>query len=81
MENIRILCKCCNKEVYKSGSCGCPNMATIRNDNVSALDMSQVVLLNQITRKNPSSVFSPLELADQEARRKRGVRRLDYEVR
>lgn len=81
MDTIKILCKCCNREVVKSGTCGCSNMASIRNDKVSAVDMSQVVLLSSQNQKPYNSIFSPSELADQEARRKRGVRKLEFEVR
>ncbi len=81
MEDLRILCKCCNTEIIKSGTCGCPNMASIRNDRISALDMSKIVLLTPTNKKNFNSIFSPSELADQEARRKRKVRKLEFEVR
>jgi hypothetical protein len=56
-------------------------MASIRDDKISAVDMSKVVLLSNIKAKTYNSVFTPAELADQEARRKRGVRKLDFEVR
>jgi len=56
-------------------------MASIRNDKISAVDMSQVVLLSAQNQRNYNSLFSPSELADQEARRKRGVRKLEFEVR
>jgi hypothetical protein len=65
----------------KSGSCGCPNLATIRDDKISAVDMSQVVLLSAQQQRSYNSFFTPSELADQEARRKRGVRKLEFEVR
>ena len=81
MEELRILCKCCNTEIVKNGTCGCPNMATIRNDRISAVDMAQIVLLSSIKSKNYNSIFSPTELAEQEARRKRKVRKLEFEVR
>jgi hypothetical protein len=81
MDQLRILCKSCNTEVVKSGSCGCPNMASIRDNKISAVDMNAVVLVSNIKSKTYNSVFTPSELADQEARRKRGVRKLDFEVR
>jgi hypothetical protein len=81
MDEIKILCKACNTEVIKSGICGCPNMATIRDNKISAVDMSQVVLLTNSKPRTYKSVFTPTELADQEARRQRKVRRLDFEVR
>lgn len=81
MDEIRILCKACNTEIVKNGVCGCPNMASIRNDKISALDMSQIVLLTNSKPKTYNSIFTPAELADQEARRQRKVRKLDFEIR
>jgi hypothetical protein len=56
-------------------------MASIRDNKISAVDMNQVLLLNQPKTKYANSLFTPTELADQEARRKRKVRKLEYEVR
>jgi len=85
MENIKIRCRSCGKEIEghqnKTVTCGCPNMATIRGDKISALDLSQVVMLNSINTKTKSSVFTSEDIAWQEARRQRKVRRLDFEVR
>ena len=85
MENLRIRCKSCNREIeghhIRTVSCGCSNMATIRGDKISALDLSKVVMLNSIHIKEKSGVLTNEDLAFQEARRKRKVRRLDFEVR
>lgn len=81
MDDIRILCKACNREVFKNGTCGCPNMASIRGDRISAVDMTQIVLLNHQTPRTFNSVFTPSELAEQEARRQRKVRKLEFDVR
>ena len=85
MENLRIRCRSCNKELEghptKTVTCGCPNMATIRGDKISALDLSQVIMLNSYSNKSRSGVLSNEDLAFQEARRQRKVRRLDFEVR
>ena len=56
-------------------------MATIRGDKISALDLSKVVMLNSIHIKEKSGVLTHEDLAFQEARRQRKVRRLDFEVR
>ena len=85
MENLRIRCKSCNREIEghqtKTVSCRCSNMATIRGDKITALDLSKVVMLNSIQTKKKSTVFTNEDLAFQEARRQRKVRRLDFEVR
>jgi hypothetical protein len=85
MENLKIRCRSCGKELEghptKTITCGCSNMATIRGDRISALDLSQVVMLNSIRAKSKSSVLTNEDIAWQEARRQRKVRKLDFEVR
>ena len=85
MENLRIRCRSCGKEIEghhsKTVSCGCPNMATIRGDKISAVDLSNVVMLNSYHNKTKTGVLTNEDLAFQEARRQRKVRRLDFEVR
>jgi hypothetical protein len=85
MENLHIRCKSCNREMEghptRTIACGCSNMATIRGDKISAVDLSKVVMLNSIQIKERSGVLTTEDLAFQEARRQRKVRRLDFEVR
>jgi len=85
MENLRIRCRSCNKELEghptKTVTCGCPNMASIRGDRISAIDLSNVVMLNSLGTKQKSGVLSHEDIAWQEARRQRKVRKLDFEVR
>jgi hypothetical protein len=82
---LTIRCKDCNKELVahesKTQCCGCPNMATIKGDKISAVDLSRVVMLNSYHNKSKSGVLTTEDLAFQEARRQRKVRRLDFEVR
>ena len=85
MENLRIRCRSCGRELEghpsKTVSCGCPNMATIRGDKISAVDLSQVIMLNSYNKKSKSGVLTNEDIQWQEARRQRKVRRLDFEVR
>jgi hypothetical protein len=85
MENLRIRCRSCGKELEghhsKAVSCGCPNMSTIRGDRISAVDLSQVVMLNSYHNKSKSGVLTSEDVAWQEARRQRKVKRLDFEIR
>ena len=86
MENLRIRCRSCEKEIEgntaKSVSCGCSNMATIiRNAKITALDLSMIVMLNNQTQKTTSNVLRNEDLMWQEERRQRKVRRLDFEIR
>jgi hypothetical protein len=82
---ISIRCKDCNKELIghlsKTVTCGCPNMATIRGDKVSAVDLSHIVMLNSLKENSKTNVLTSQDIAWQEARRQRKVRRLDFEVR
>jgi hypothetical protein len=82
---ISIRCKDCNRELVghpsKTVTCGCPNMATIRGDKISALDLSHIVMLNSIQKEQKTNVLSSQDLAFQEARRQRKVRKLDFEIR
>ena len=84
MESIRVRCRSCGKEVEsRSGrtiSCGCSNMVTISGDVISAVDMAKVVMLNSKKSKR-NSLFSREEMEWQEDRRRRKIRRLDFEVR
>ena len=84
MEKLRVQCRVCGKELHgnsgKTYSCGCSNMMTVRGDTVSAVDMSQVIMLS-FTKKRDNVELSQQDLDWQEARRKRKVRKLDFEVR
>jgi uncharacterized protein (DUF3084 family) len=53
-------------------------MATIRGDKISAVDLSNVIMLNS---KNNKSVFSQEDILWQEQRKQRKVRKMDFEVR
>ena len=55
-------------------------MTTIRGENVSARDLTQVVMLTA-GRKVQQDTLTPGDLQWQEERRKRKVKKLDFEVR
>ena len=84
MDTIKVRCRSCGKELIghpsRAITCGCSNMTTIRGDKLSAVDMSQVVMLNSYTSKK-ENVLSSEDVQWQESRRKRKVRKLDFEVR
>ena len=81
---IKVRCKECGKEVIsnsaKSVSCGCPNMTTINGDKLTALDLNKVVMISFNQEPKPDG-FTSQDLAWQEQRRKRKVRKLNFEVR
>ena len=81
---IIVRCKQCNKEVEGSTqtqTCGCPNMLTVSEDTFSARDMSLVVMVSNTNNKNVKEGLSDSDLAWQEQRRKRKVRKLDFEIK
>tara|TARA_B100000287_G_C20395889_1_gene687617 strand:+ start:463 stop:633 length:171 start_codon:yes stop_codon:yes gene_type:complete len=56
-------------------------MTTVTEDKVTARDLSQVVMVTSPSQSKSKEVLSPQELAWQEERRKRKVRKLDFEIR
>ena len=65
----------------KTVSCGCPNMATIRGDKISAVDLSEVVMLNFNQPKDKKGVLTQQDIEWQEQRRQRKVRKMNFEIR
>ena len=81
-----VRCRDCQKEITshetKSQSCGCPNMMTVKGDSVSALDLGQVVMISSsVKKKQKDGVLSDSDLMFQEERRKRKVRKMDFEIK
>ena len=81
---ITVRCKECGKELTsdtgKTLSCGCPNMTTIKGDVVTAVDLNNVIMIRSNEEKG-SHGFTSQDLQWQEERRKRKVRKLDFEIR
>ncbi len=82
---LTVRCRDCNKEISstsgQSKSCGCPNMTTVKGDSVTAVDLSRVVMVQSTGKDYKSNTLSPQDLAYQEERRRRKVRKLDFEIR
>ena len=83
---VKIRCKECGIELeshsVKTQSCGCPNMATLKGDVITAFDLSKIVMITSDKQINRSkNVLSDSDLADQEARRNRKVRKMEFEIR
>ena len=85
MERVRVRCRSCGKELEghpgKTYSCGCPNMTTVRDDNISARDMSNVVMLSSNAPQRKTEGLTEQDLMWQEERRKRKVLKLNFEIR
>ena len=81
---IKVRCKECGKELTsdtgKTLACGCPNMMTLKGDVVTAVDLNNVIMIRSNEEKG-SHAFTSQELQWQEERRKRKVRKLDFEIR
>ncbi len=80
-----VRCRECNKELSggsgQSRSCGCPNMTTIKGDSVTAVDLTKVIMINSNKEKEKQGGLTSQDLQWQEERRKRKVRKLDFEIR
>lgn len=78
-----VRCKECKTEITSSPKpqgCGCPNQLIVHDDQVSAIDLGKVVMVQNHTKdKEPS--LSRDDIAWQEQRSKRKIKRLDFEVR
>ena len=82
-----VRCRESNKEITShephARSCGCSNMTTVKGDSVTAVDLSKVLMIQSSNKKQSknTNVLSPLDLNWQAERRKRKVRKLDFDVR
>ena len=82
---LSIRCKECGSEVSghptQARSCGCPNMATVMGDSITAVDLNRVIMLNSGKSIEKDNSLTPQDMQWQEERRKRKVRKLDFEIR
>ena len=82
-----VRCRDCNTEISshetQARSCGCSNMTTVKGDSVTAVDLSKVLMIQSSNKKQSknTNVLSAQDLNFQEERRKRKVRKLDFEIR
>ena len=77
---IIVRCKDCNKEVVDGKSCGCPNMVTVKGDIVTAVDLTRTIMVSS-SNDNTKIGLTSEDLKWQEQRRKRKVKKLDFEIR
>ena len=81
---IVVRCKQCNKEINslenQTRSCGCPNMMTVTGDILTASDLSKTIIVSR-TQEEEKDKLTSQDLEWQEQRRKRKVRKLDFETR
>ena len=80
---IIVRCKECGTELKgdsQTHSCGCPNMLTVTGDTFTARDLTNIVVVKTNHKKDQQGLTSQ-DLEWQELRRKRKVRKLDFEIR
>ena len=76
---IKVRCRECNTEVTEGRSCGCPNMVMVKGDIVTAIDLNRTIMVS--SNDNTKEGLTSEDLKWQEQRRKRKVRKLDFEIR
>ena len=81
-----VRCKSCGRELSsdngKSQCCGCPNMTSIVGDRITAVDLSQAVIVKmRVDEKSNQTSLSSSDVAWHESSRQRKVRKMDFEVR
>ena len=79
-----IRCKNCGKNLEehptKTRCCQCPNLTSIRGGNITANDLSLVEIVTGYAKQKSSSL-SREDIAWQESRKQRKIKRLDFEVK
>ena len=81
---ITVRCKECGVELVSTSKvqfCGCPNQMRVVDNKVGAVDMNKVVMVSNNLERKIDSHFSRTELLYQEERRRRKVRRIEFEER
>ena len=83
---LKVRCKMCNKELHshpiQTKCCGCDNLTTVKDDKITALDLTLVELISKPNQQNnSSSLFTREDLAYQEARRNRKIRKMEFEIK
>ena len=82
---IVVRCKNCNRELSsqsgKTQCCGCSNMTTLVDDVITAKDLSKVIIVKNTSKTNEKLSLTSEDMAWQEARKQRKVRKLDFEIR
>ena len=81
---IIVRCKECKTELVSTSKvqfCGCSNQMSVVDNKVGATDLDKIVMITNKIEEKIDSHFSTQELLYQEQRRRRKVKRLDFEVR
>ena len=80
-----VRCKVCGRDVAgnqsRAVSCGCENMTTVKGDVITAKNLDRVIIIKNNLSEVSDSGLSSEDIAWQESRRKRKVRKMDFEIR
>jgi hypothetical protein len=83
---LKIRCKNCNLELEshpsKTKCCGCDNMTTIKGESITAINLSLVeIITSSYNRKKSNNVLTSEDIAWQEARKNRKIKKLEFEIK
>ena len=81
---LTVRCKECQVELTSKSKlqvCGCTNRMEIIDEKISAVDLDKVIIVSTNKRIESERVLSPEDIEWQEKRRKRKVKKLDFEIR
>ena len=80
---LRVRCKQCGVELTstnKPQACGCSNQMELIESKISAVDLSQVMIVKMWVEDDKTS-FSSSDIEWQKKRSKRKIRKLNFDVR
>lgn len=79
-----VRCKICKAELISTSKlqvCNCQNQMEVKEDKISAVNLKDVIIVSSDKVTNNNNVLTKKDLEFQEQRRKRKVRKLDFEIR
>ena len=80
---LRVRCKQCGVELTstnKTQACGCSNQMELIESKISAVDLSQVMIVKMWVEDDKTS-FSSSDIEWQKKRSKRKIRKLNFDIR
>lgn len=82
---LQIRCKNCNEILdshpTKTKCCGCDNLTQIRGETITAKDLTKVEIVSNIVKKQTKSLLTRDDLAFQESRKQRKIRKMEFDIR
>ena len=81
---LRVRCKQCGVELTstnKTQVCGCSNQMELIESKISAVDLSQVMIVKMWVDEDDKTSFSNSDIEWQKKRSKRKIRKLDFDIR